>query len=69
MQLADRGIQAYLYSNDMDEVGALLAKGAQAAVVDFKNDDKLREIGIGRWVSSIETMPPCGRISSTAVAQ
>ncbi|PVV07538.1 MAG: potassium transporter TrkA [gamma proteobacterium symbiont of Ctena orbiculata] len=53
MQLAERGIQAYLYSNDMDEVGALLAKGAQAAVVDFKDDDKLREIGIGRWVKTI----------------
>ncbi|MES9846783.1 MAG: NAD-binding protein [Candidatus Thiodiazotropha sp.] len=53
MQLAERGAEAYLYSNDLNEVGALLAKGMQAAVVDFKNDDKLREIGIGRWVKTI----------------
>jgi voltage-gated potassium channel len=53
MQLAERGVEAYLYSDDLDEVGALLAKGMQAAVVDFKNDDKLRDIGIGRWVKTI----------------
>ncbi|MBT3049065.1 MAG: NAD-binding protein [Candidatus Thiodiazotropha sp.] len=53
MQLAERGIEVYLYSDDLDEVGALLAKGMQAAVVDFKNDDKLRDIGIGRWVKRI----------------
>jgi voltage-gated potassium channel len=58
MQLAERGIETYLYSNDLDEVGGLLAKGVQAAVIDFKNDDKLREIGIGRWVKTIFCLFP-----------
>jgi voltage-gated potassium channel len=53
MQLSECGVETYLYSDDLDEVGALLAKGMQAAVVDFKNDDKLREIGVGRWVKTI----------------
>jgi voltage-gated potassium channel len=53
MQLADRGIETSLYSDDVDEVGILLAKGMRAAVLDFKNDDKLREIGIGKWVKTV----------------
>ncbi|MCU7946787.1 MAG: NAD-binding protein, partial [Candidatus Thiodiazotropha sp. (ex Cardiolucina cf. quadrata)] len=53
MQLAERGIQVYLYSNDLDEVGGLLAKGLQAAIVNYMDDDKLREIGIGNWVKTV----------------
>jgi voltage-gated potassium channel len=53
MQLADRGIQVYLYSNNLDEVGALLAKGLQAGVIDYTDDDKLQSIGIGDWVKAI----------------
>ncbi|MCU7851644.1 MAG: NAD-binding protein [Candidatus Thiodiazotropha sp. (ex Monitilora ramsayi)] len=52
-QLAERGIDAYLYSSDPDEVGAMLAKGLQAGVVDYTDDDKLRSIGIGKWVKTI----------------
>ncbi|MCU7845516.1 MAG: NAD-binding protein [Candidatus Thiodiazotropha sp. (ex Monitilora ramsayi)] len=53
VQLAERGIEAYLYSNDPDEVGAVLAKGLQAGVIDHTDDDKLRHIGIGKWVKTI----------------
>ncbi|MCU7906745.1 MAG: NAD-binding protein [Candidatus Thiodiazotropha sp. (ex Epidulcina cf. delphinae)] len=53
MQLADRGIEVFLYSNDLDEVGALLAKGLQAGVIDYTDDEKLRDIGIGSWVKTI----------------
>ncbi|MCU7935675.1 MAG: NAD-binding protein [Candidatus Thiodiazotropha sp. (ex Dulcina madagascariensis)] len=53
MQLSDRGIDVFLYSNDLDEVGALLAKGLQAGVVDYTDDEKLRDIGIGNWVKTI----------------
>lgn len=53
MQLADRGIETDLYSDNADEVGILLEKGMHAAVVDFRNDDRLREIGIGKWVKTI----------------
>ncbi|MCU7798384.1 MAG: NAD-binding protein [Candidatus Thiodiazotropha sp. (ex Semelilucina semeliformis)] len=52
-QLAERGIDAYLYSSDPDEVGAMLAKGLQAGVVDYTDDDKLCSIGIGKWVKTI----------------
>ncbi|MEJ2608688.1 MAG: NAD-binding protein [Candidatus Thiodiazotropha sp.] len=53
IQLAERGIQVYLYSNDLDEVGALLAKGLQAGVVDYTDDEKLKAIGIGNGVKMI----------------
>jgi voltage-gated potassium channel len=53
MQLSERGIQVYLYSNDLDEVGGLLAKGLQAAVIDYTDDEKLLGIGIGDWVKTI----------------
>jgi voltage-gated potassium channel len=53
MQLAEKHIDVYLYSNDPDEVGAVLAKGLQAGVVDHTDDDKLRHVGIGKWVKTI----------------
>ncbi|MCG7992825.1 MAG: NAD-binding protein [Candidatus Thiodiazotropha lotti] len=53
MQLSERGIQVYLYSNNFDEVGGLLAKGLQAAVIDYTDDEKLLGIGIGNWVKTI----------------
>ncbi|MEJ2453787.1 MAG: NAD-binding protein [Candidatus Thiodiazotropha sp.] len=52
-QLAERGIDACLFSNDTDEVAAIQAKGLDAAAVDHTDDDKLREIGIGGWVETI----------------
>lgn len=53
MQLAERGIETNLYSDNVDEVEMLLTKGMRTAVIDFKNDDKLRETGIGQWVKTI----------------
>ncbi|MCG8037522.1 MAG: NAD-binding protein [Candidatus Thiodiazotropha taylori] len=53
MQLSERGIQVYLYSNNLDEVGGLLAKGLQAAVIDYTDDEKLMGIGIGKWVKTV----------------
>lgn len=53
MQLAERGIKAHLYSNDPNEVDAMQAKGLEAAVVDHTDDEKLRGIGIGKWVTTI----------------
>ncbi|MCG8485846.1 MAG: NAD-binding protein [Candidatus Thiodiazotropha sp.] len=53
MQLSERGIQVYLYSNNLDEVGGLLAKGLQAAVIDYTDDEKLLGIGIGDWVKTV----------------
>jgi voltage-gated potassium channel len=53
MQLSDRGIEVYLYSNNLDEVAALLAKGLQAAAIDYTDDEKLQGIGIGDWVKTI----------------
>jgi voltage-gated potassium channel len=53
VQLAEKGIDSFLYSNDPDDVGDMLAKGLQAGVVDHTNDDKLRHVGIGRWVKTI----------------
>ncbi|MES9940461.1 MAG: NAD-binding protein [Candidatus Thiodiazotropha sp. 6PLUC2] len=53
MQLSDRDIEVYLYSNNLDEVGSLLAKGLQAGVIDYTDDEKLLGIGIGDWVKTI----------------
>lgn len=53
IQLAERGIEAYLYSNDPIGVEAMQAKGLQAAVIDHTDDDKLCDIGIGKWVKTI----------------
>ncbi|MET0029775.1 MAG: NAD-binding protein [Candidatus Thiodiazotropha sp.] len=53
IQLTERGIDAYLYSDDLDEVGKLLAKGLHAGVLDYTDDDKLRDVGIGSWVKTI----------------
>jgi voltage-gated potassium channel len=53
MQLSERGMEVFLYSNDLDEVGGLLAKGLQAAVIDYTDDEKLLGIGIGDWVKTI----------------
>ncbi|MES9833608.1 MAG: NAD-binding protein [Candidatus Thiodiazotropha sp. LLP2] len=53
MQLSDRGIDVYLYSNNLDEVSALLAKGLQATPIDYTDDEKLQRIGIGGWVKTI----------------
>jgi voltage-gated potassium channel len=52
-QLAERTIQVYLYSDNLDEVGALLAKGFQAGVIDYTDDTKLQGIGVGEWVKTI----------------
>lgn len=52
-QLSSRNYPTYLFSNDMDEVADLLAKGFGAAYVDYMDDDKLRSVGIGQWVKTI----------------
>jgi voltage-gated potassium channel len=52
-QLLERGIEVFLYSNNLDEVGLLLAKGLQAGVIDYTDDEKLLGIGIGDWVKTI----------------
>ena len=53
IQLSERGVQTHLYSNDPNQVEAMQAKGLQAAVIDHTDDDKLRSIGIGKWVKTI----------------
>ncbi len=53
VQLAERGIDSCLYSNDPEEVAAIQAKGLEASVVDHTDDDKLRELGIGEWVQTL----------------
>ena len=53
MQLAERGIQTHLYSKDPGKVDAMQAKGLQAAVIDYTDDEQLRSIGIGQSVKTI----------------
>lgn len=53
MQLAERGIDACLYSNDAQKVANIRDKGLDAELLDYTDDDKLREIGIGDWVETV----------------
>ncbi|MEN8179708.1 MAG: NAD-binding protein [Pseudomonadota bacterium] len=52
-QLTSRGYPTYLFSNDMDEVSDLLAKGFDAAHLDYMDDERLRAVGIGKRVKTI----------------
>ncbi len=53
VQLLERGVDACLYSDDPEEVAAIRAKGLEAEMVDYTDDDNLRELGIGEWVQTI----------------
>jgi len=48
-----RKIPAILYSQSLDEVGDLLARKFDVAFLDSMDDDKLRDVGIGKWVKTI----------------
>ncbi|MEJ2405188.1 MAG: NAD-binding protein [Candidatus Thiodiazotropha sp.] len=53
LQLTERDIDAYLYSDNLDEVGKMVARGLNAGALDYTDDDKLRSVGIGSWVKTI----------------
>ncbi len=53
MQLKERGIEVCLYSNDPNEVGDILSRGLNAVLIDYTDDEKLRQIGIGNGVETI----------------
>ncbi len=52
-QLTSRNYRTYLFSDELDEVSDLLAKGFDAAYVNYMDDEKLRSVGIGKWVKTI----------------
>ena len=53
VQLKERGIDVCLYSDDPDGVARMLSKGLDAALIDHTDDDKLRQVGIGRGVETL----------------
>ncbi|RDH90718.1 MAG: TrkA family potassium uptake protein [endosymbiont of Seepiophila jonesi] len=57
-QLIGRKLPVYMYSSDLDRVAEVLAKGFDAAVLDYTDDDKLRQAGIGEWVKVIFCLFP-----------
>jgi voltage-gated potassium channel len=53
VQMKERGIEVCLYSNEPNEVADMLSKGLNAVLIDYTDDDNLRQIGIGKGVETI----------------
>lgn len=52
-QLNSRNYTPNLFSDDTEAVGDLIAKGYDAAYLDYMDDENLRSVGIGEWVKTI----------------
>jgi voltage-gated potassium channel len=53
VQLRERDVQVCLYSNEPDDVASMLTKGLDAALLDHTDDEKLRQVGIGKGVETV----------------